>query len=352
MTEHNFSGIYTLLAILFIALNAFYVAAEFAFVKIRVTRLELLAKGGNRIAKFAFPMIHKQLDAYLSVCQLGITLTSLGLGWIGEPAFSKIVIKLMAFLDLSLSPSALHSISVTIAFLLISGLHIVLGELVPKSIAIRTAEKVTLLVAVPMKISYYFFFPLMWTLNGLSNQILKLMKIPLAHEGAHTHSEEELKLIVEDSYEEGKLGAEKKSLLDKAIDFSHKTVEAIMIPEKQVTCMTLDKSISQNLDQAKIATHTRFPLREKKDGKVIGFVHIKDVIWSLDHGEFINLFDLKRNILFFPPKTTLDFALRMFKKKKVHMAIVQNHGGPMLGILTLEDVIEELVGEIEDEFDQ
>lgn len=339
------------LAFIFVGLNAFFVAAEFALVKIRVTRLEILAKKGNPIARLARRMVER-LDPYLSATQLGITLASLGLGWIGEPVFAKFIRFYVESFGAYLSEATLHSVSFTIAFLFISGLHIVLGELVPKSIAIRTAEKVCLFVAVPLQVFYLIFFPFLWILNGSSNLILKIIRIPLVAGPARVHSEEEIKLIVEDSFEEGVISPPKKFLLDKAIDFSHKTVRDIMVEESRMVCFYLNESVHDNLARAKEHGYTRFPLRTKEKGAILGFVHMKDVIWSLEHGEIINLFDLRHPLIFFPPETRLDSVLREFQKKSVHMGIVRKNEKEVLGLVTLEDVIEELVGEIGDEFDE
>lgn len=343
-------GFHLFLALLFVALNAFFVASEFALVKIRVTRLEVLAKRGNRIAELAQHMVD-HLDPYLSATQLGITLASLGLGWVGEPAFSKLLFPFFQWLGVPVSLVTLHSLALTFAFLVISALHIILGELVPKSIAIQTAEKVCLLVAVPLQIFYVLFFPFLWSLNALSNAFLKLIRFRRVGGMGRAPTEEELKLIFEDSFEEGALDPRKKMLLEKGIDFSHKTVREIMVPRDQIVYLSLRDSVHDNLQRAKESGHTRFPLYEKKNGRILGYVHMKDVIWSLEHGDVINLFDLARPIIFFSPETKLDTALREFQRKKIHIGIVEEVPGKVLGLITLENVIEQLVGQIDDEFD-
>ncbi|MBI2338932.1 MAG: HlyC/CorC family transporter [Deltaproteobacteria bacterium] len=345
------TGWYAALALVFVALNAFFVAAEFAIVKIRATRLEILAQKGHPLARLSKKIVH-DLDAYLSATQLGITLASLGLGWIGEPAFSLIIGGLLNFFGAHLSEVTLRSASLMVAFLFISALHIVLGELVPKSIAIRTAEKVCLLVAVPLRVFYLVFFPFLWILNSLSNGILRMIRIQPIGGPARAHTEEELKLIVEDSLEEGTINVRKWLLLDNALEFSHKTVRSIMVPIERVVCFYLDESIGENLKRAKESGHTRFPLRESNKGKILGFVHMKDVIWQLEHGEIINLFDLARPLLFFGEDKTLEAALIEFQTRKVHIAMVEKRPGQVTGMVTLENVIEELVGDIEDEFDR
>jgi len=343
--------LYILVAFIFILANAFFVAAEFALVKIRHTRLETLVGKGNAMANLAHRMVSK-LDAYLSATQLGITLASLGLGWVGEPAFSKLITRLLHMFGAELSEKTLHSVSLTIAFLFISALHIILGELVPKSIAIRTAERVLMVVAFPLHVFYTIFYPFLWVLNGTANAVLKIMKMPPAHGPLRAHhTEEELKLIFEDTFEEGVIGSHKRILLDKAMDFSHKTIADIMIPASQMICFFVEDSIQENLFRAKESGHTRFPLFERKGGNLLGFVHIKDVIWSMENNKVINIFDVRRPLIFFKDKNRIDFAMIRFQREKRHVAIVKNNKEEIVGLVTMEDVIEELVGEIEDEFD-
>jgi len=346
----NQSG-YIFLAVLFLVLNGFFVAAEFALVKIRSTRLEVLVKKGNPLALLAQKMVDR-LDPYLSACQLGITLASLGLGWIGEPAFSVVIEKAFQTFHLSLHPDTLHSLAFTLAFVAISALHIVIGELVPKSIAIQTAEKVVLVVALPLQAFYKISFPFLWILNLLSNAVLRILRFQTVSESTEAPSEEEIKLIVEDSFEEGNLAPRKHILLDKALDFSHKKVSSIMIPKNQMVCFYLEDSFEKSLDQARESDHTRFPLLVRETEQVLGFVHMKDVIWVLEHGELINFFDLRRPLLYFNQDLPLDMALIEFQKQKIHIAIVRDSSQKILGLVTLEDVIEQLVGKIDDEFDQ
>lgn len=346
------SAVFMALAVVFVALNAFFVAAEFALVKIRHTRLEILAKKGNRIARLALTMSHN-LDPYLGATQLGITLASLGLGWVGEPAFARFFEAGFKQWSFSISEGTIHSLAFTMAFLLISALHIILGELVPKSLAIGAAEKVCLFLAVPLRFFYLFFFPFLWVLNNLSNLVLRVIGFPRNQGPGRAHSEEELKLIVNDSYEDGAIAAGKKVLLDKALDFSHKTVQDVMIPVSRMVRLNLTESVHDNLIRAKEAGHTRFPLQvSDAEMKILGFVHMKDIIWHLEHGDVINLFDLRRPIIFFRQKLRLDHALIEFQNKKTHMAIVLDDKDEVLGLVTLENIIEQLVGQIEDEFDR
>lgn len=337
-----------LLAFFFVGMNAFFVAAEFALVKIRATRLEILVRKGNAIARIAQGMVDR-LDPYLGATQLGITLASLGLGWVGEPAFAKLFFNILSRMNLDVAEQTIHSAAFTVAFVVISGMHIILGELVPKSIAIQTAEKICLLVAVPLRIFYLVFFPFLWILNGTSNLIIRLIRFKPIGGPARAHSEEEIKLIVEASYEQGAIGPRKRLLLDKAIDFSNKRLRDILVPRDKMICFDLKDSLHDNLARAKQARHTRFPLNDRE--RIIGYVHMKDVIWGLEHGDVINIFDLAHPILTFSDEMRLDQAFVEFQSKKTHIALVTG-GGKLLGMVTLEDVIEELVGEIEDEFER
>lgn len=354
MSHIEFSGsvyFHLILALLFVVLNAFFVAAEFALVKIRVTRLEILAKKGNPLARMVQGMVDK-LDPYLSATQLGITLASLGLGWVGEPAVATLFKQYLNYFGGHIPEPTLHSLSFIGAFAFISALHIVFGELVPKTMAIRTAETICFVVAIPMRIFYVTFFPFLWLLNGASNLILKPFRYRLAAGPGRAHSEEEIKLVVEDSFEEGVIGSRKRALLDKAIDFSHKAIRDLMIPADRMICFYLDESVHHNLERAKEWGHTRFPLRASQQGVILGFVHMKDVIWQLENQDIVNLFDLRRPVIFFPPETRCDNALREFQKKSIHMGIVSSEKNEILGLITLEDVIEQLVGAIQDEFDE
>jgi len=349
LSSHEISPWYLTIAFLLVLLNAFFVAAEFSMVKVRTTRLETQQESGSFLTRWAYSIV-QDLNTYLSATQLGVTLASLGLGWIGEPAFAAMIAPL--FHNSSLSPATIHGISFTVAFTVISVLHMVLGELVPKQMAIKTAEKVLLVAAVPLRFFYWIFFPFLWFLNLSTNAIVRLLGFELKP-GEETHTEDEIRLIVEDSYEEGSLSPRKASLLENIFEFTHRTARQVMVPRQDIVYLQLNKSSKENLTIAKDSGHTRFPLCEGDLDHVLGLINIKDIIWELeDSDNLINLFDLKRPILFVPESMTSDQLLREFQTKKIHMAIVINEFGTTAGLVSLEDVIEELVGEIQDEFDQ
>ncbi|MBL7684596.1 MAG: HlyC/CorC family transporter, partial [Deltaproteobacteria bacterium] len=349
-SELSLSPTFALFIALFcVLLNAFFVAAEFSMVKIRSTRLESLQGDGNFITRWAFHIV-QNLNDYLSATQLGVTLSSLGLGWVGEPAFAHLLEPL--FRSAHFSPDTMHFISFLIAFGVITALHLVIGELVPKQIAIQTAEKVLVFCAIPMRFFYIIFYPFLWGLIKFTNLLVRLMGFKATHSEI-AHSEDEIRLIVEDSYEEGSISPRKASLLENVFEFTHRTARHIMIPRRDINYLLLGNNNRSNLDLAKESGHTRFPLCDGDLDKVIGLINIKDVIWEFeDQDNLINLYDLKRPILFVPEGKPIDQLLREFQSKKIHMAIVVDEFGSTIGLVTLEDVIEEIVGEIQDEFDQ
>lgn len=335
-----------LLAIVLVALNGFFVAAEFAIVKVRPTQIEPHSRKGDVRGRVAQHMIH-HLDAYLSATQLGITLASLALGWIGEPAFAWIIRPVVERIP-GATESVLHSASLTVAFLTITVLHIVLGELAPKSLAIRKAERTTLWVSVPLYTFYKLTFPVIWVLNHTANGLLKLVGIEPVAEAQVTHSEDELRLLLSSEYA-GKLSSQKRELLDNVFELSHRVARQIMVPRADVTYLSLSHSLEENLKIARESEFTRFPLCTEHLDEVIGLVHIKDVFRAEPAPQ--SLEEVKREITFVPETLPLDALLRRMRQERLHMAAVVDEYGGISGIVTLEDVIEEIVGDITDEFD-
>jgi CBS domain containing-hemolysin-like protein len=334
------------LGILLVAFNGFFVAAEFALVKVRPTQLEPLVDAGNRRARLARHML-RHLDAYLSATQLGITLASLALGWIGEPAFAWIIHPLLTPF-VGNNPPLLHSVSVTMSFLVITILHIVLGEQAPKTIAIRKAESTSLLVAFPLYFFYKVTYPVIWLLNQASNRLLKLIGISPAAEGELVHDEEELRLLLSSS-KDSQLSTQKRELLDNIFELSHRMSRQIMLPRQDVIYLSTERPLAENLRLARRSGHTRFPLCEGDLDHVIGLIHIKDIF----HRErpLTALTEVAREIAFVPETLELDRLLKRMRTERFHLAAVIDEYGGVSGIVTLEDVIEEIVGSIQDEFD-
>ncbi len=335
------------LGIFLVFLNGFFVAAEFALVKVRPTQIQPQVEGGDRRAIVARHMI-RHLDAYLSSTQLGITLASLALGWIGEPAFVWILEPLILLIP-GASPTLVHSISLTMAFLTITILHIVLGELAPKSVAIRKPAPTALWVSLPLYMFYKVTYPAIWVLNAAANSILKIFHIQPVSEGELRHDEEELRLLLS-SEDASLLSQHKRQLLDNVFELSHRTARKIMVPRADVVYLDTAKPIDENLTIARKSGHTRFPLCEGDLDHVVGLIHIKDVFRA--EPKPTSLEDLRRDIAFVPETLRLDRLLRRMRHERVHMAAVLDEYGGVSGIVTLENVIEEIVGEIQDEFDR
>lgn len=333
------------LALFLVFLNGFFVAAEFALVKVRPTQLDphVAALRRGRIARHMV----RHLDAYLSATQLGITLASLALGWIGEPAFVWVVEPLVSLVP-GAGPALVHSVALTVAFLTITILHIVLGELAPKSIAIRKAEGTALWVALPLYAFYQVSYPAIWVLNHAANAILKAIGIEPVSEAELGPEEEELRLLLS-SRHASQLSEDKRVLLDNIFELSHRMARQIMVPRADVIYLDTTQPIEKNLAIARRSGHTRYPLSEGSLDRVVGLVHIKDLfrnarpLGSLD--------EVAREIAFVPETLTLDRLLNRMLAEKVHMAAVLDEYGGVSGIVTLENVIEEIVGQIQDEFD-
>ncbi|PKM77464.1 MAG: hypothetical protein CVU90_07335 [Firmicutes bacterium HGW-Firmicutes-15] len=335
------------LALILVLLNGMFVAAEFAYVKARPTRIYQLALEGDTKAKMAqFGLDH--LDAYLSVCQLGITLASLGLGWLGEATIVSLLLPLFKLLGIG-SLTLIHTIAVIISFGLITFLHVVFGELAPKSIAIQKAESVALAMAYPMRGFYSLFYPGVVLFNGTANRILKMIKIEPASEAEKTHTQEELQMLISQSYRGGHMGENEQKLLQNVFDFENLVARDVMVSRLDTVFLFKQQSLKQNLLIARESGHTRYPLCDETPDKVIGLIHIKDLLY-MEEGSSID--GILRNMMFIPEYFPLDKLLNEFQKEKQQMAVVVDEYGINVGIVTMEDVLEELVGDIQDEFDE
>ncbi|HEY3492987.1 MAG TPA: hemolysin family protein [Solirubrobacterales bacterium] len=333
-------------AVLLVFLNGFFVAAEFALVKVRPTQIEPHAATGSRRAGVAKHMV-RHLDAYLSATQLGITLASLALGWIGEPAFAWIIEPVVRPFTGD-NPALLHSAALTASFLVITILHIVLGELAPKSIAIRKSEGTALFVALPLFLFYKITYPAIWLLNHTANFLLKLVGIAPVSESEIAHDEEELRLLLGSS-DSSHLSLQKRELLDNIFELSHRVARQIMLPRQDVVYLSTTRPIAENLRLARRSGHTRFPLCEGDLDHVIGVIHIKDLFRR--ERPVTALQEVAREIAFVPETLELDRLLKRMRTERFHLAAVIDEYGGVSGVVTLEDVIEEIVGQISDEFD-
>jgi CBS domain containing-hemolysin-like protein len=338
-----------LLAFLFVLANGFFVAAEFAIVKVRSTQLTELVDQGSVRAKMARKLT-RHLDSYLSATQLGITLASLALGWIGEPAFHHLIQPLFARFG---AEQFARTASATAAFVIISILHIVLGELAPKSIAIQKPVGTSLWIAHLLHAFYVITYPAIWLLNGVSRRLLRLIGIEPAGEHAEAaHSPEELRLILAGSEKAGILSEENREIIEGVFQFSKRTARQIMVPRTDVIVLSTTRSIEENLEKIRTTRHTRYPLCEGSLDHTIGLIHVKDLLLAQLRGPGKPLAELKRDILFVPENSTVDSLLSQFIEHKTHMAVVLDEYGGASGIVSLENITEELFGQIQDEFDR
>jgi CBS domain containing-hemolysin-like protein len=333
--------------LLLVFLNGFFVAAEFAIVKIRITQLEPLVSAGVKRATVARHVV-THLDTYLSACQLGITLTSLALGWVGEPFVARLLEPMFLLTGIT-QPALNAAISFGVAFGIITFLHIVVGELAPKSLAIQRARKTTLAVAKPLHIFFVIFKPFISFLNASANFFLKLAGIGSATESELAHSEEELRILLSRGKTFSPTG---KNILLRAMELRNRTVREVMVPRIEIVFLSDEKSIEENMKTVLESQFTRYPLCRQDLDNIVGMIHIKDILTVRESGHGGGgLFPMAREIPFVPETLPLERVLNMFLSKRVLMAIAVDEHGGTAGLITLENVIEELVGEIRDEFD-
>ncbi|MBB6633978.1 hemolysin family protein [Cohnella thailandensis] len=335
-----------ILALVF--LNGFFVSIEFAMVKVRGTRIDTLVQEGNPRAKFA-SRLTGNLDAYLSACQLGITLASLGLGWIGEPAIARALDPV--FRGIGLSESLIHPLAFIIGFTLITILHIVLGELAPKTLAIRQAETVTLWASAPLIVFRKIMSPFIWLLNGMANRLLKLIGIEPASEDSSAHTEEEIRILMKESHKSGLIDKTELTLVDNIFDFAETNAREIMIPRTEMICLYANHPFEENRATVLREMHTRYPVCEKDKDNIIGFVHIRDLLKDADCS-VQDIRQLLRPLLTVPESMPISNLLKLMQKNKSQIAILIDEYGGTSGLVTLEDIMEEIVGEIQDEFDE
>lgn len=332
-----------------VVLNGFFVASEFAIVKVRGSQLEALEAEGEARATFA-RHVTVHLDAYLSATQLGITLSSLALGWVGEPFLAK-MFQPFFFMAGVTSDAIIRTSTFILAFSIITFLHIVLGELAPKSLAIRKSVVTTLWIARPLALFYVIFKPFIWFLNGAANLILKhVFRLEPVSEHELAHSEEELRVILAESERAEEVSSLGKEILINALDMRDRVVRDITTPRGKVVFLNTENSFEENLQHALDSRHTRFPLCEGHLDHAIGLVHIKDML-KLMREPKADLHSIKRDLLPVPEMMPLEKLLTFFLAKHAHLALVVDEYGGTTGIVTLDNVLEELVGDIQDEFD-
>ncbi|MCI0751557.1 MAG: hemolysin family protein [Flammeovirgaceae bacterium] len=335
------------LTLFLVFLNGFFVAAEFAIVKVRSSQIAL--EKGNLSKKTAQHIID-HLDGYLAATQLGITLASLGLGWVGEDVVSQLILNLMHGLGFEMSETVAHSISLPVAFMVLTIMHIVFGELAPKSLAIRYPTATSLKVAIPLQVFYLVFRPFIWLLNGMANLFLRALGIqPISEQ--EIHSEDELRLIIAESEEGGAIEPSERELIQNVFDFDDRVVRQVMVPRNKISSIKADTTIQEAMNIVLREGYSRYPIVEALSDEIIGVAHSKDIVSEFIQKTGKSLKEIMRPVHFIPETKPVDALLREFQKKKTQMAIVVSEFGGTIGLVTMEDLLEELVGEIQDEHD-
>ena len=338
-----------MIVVILLLLNAFFVAAEFSIVRIRPTRLTQLINAGQIGAKYTKEIV-KKLDAYLSACQVGITLTSVGLGWVGEPAMAAILSPVLSLFGIS--NKMLPTLSFAVGYALISTLHIVVGELVPKTIAIQATEKIAIVLSMPLTAFYKVTYPIIWLLNHTANGVVKLFGLkPYSSENEQAHTEEEIRLLVDESHKNGLINQTESMLVDNVFQFSDRIAREVMIPRTSTEVLFIEDSFEENYKKVSETKNTRYPVAEGEKDNIIGFVHIADFYSECLMKEKFDLKKITREILRVPETVELTSLLKLMQKKKILISTVVDEYGGVAGIINLEDMLEEIVGDIQDEFD-
>ncbi|MVZ62862.1 hemolysin family protein [Sphingobacterium humi] len=330
--------------------NGFFVAAEFAIVKVRASQIELQAKSGSKVAQIA-KNITEHLDGYLAATQLGITLASLALGWVGEAVMTQIVHQIFGWFNVELSGKLATNLGHVLAFSIITFLHIVFGELAPKSIAIQKPVATTMRIALPLQFFYYIFRPIIWCLNGFANFLLRLIGIQVsAHEASH--SSEELQYLLEKGKESGALNNSEHELIKNVFDFNERMVKNIMVPRTKIVAIEQSESAEEFIETVTEEGYSRIPIYDDNIDQIVGVVHTKDILPLLVKGKEVVLRNIMRKPYFIPESKKINDLMTEFQQKRIQIAFVLDEFGGTAGMVTLEDIVEELVGEIQDEYDE
>jgi len=347
-----------LAVIALVAANGFFVAAEFSLVSARRTRIEQLAQEGNKAA-IATRKAIEHLDSYIAATQLGITLASLALGWIGEPAIAHLFEPLLHLLPVSIAETAGHSIAIAISFALVTMMHIIFGELAPKSIALQRPEAIALFVARPTSLFLAIFRPIIAIMNNIGNWVVRLLGFEPASSHSSVHSPEELEMLVHSSKEAGLIEENEEQLLRRVFDFGDVQVREVMRPRTEVDAIAVDTPLRDLLQTIAASHHSRYPIYQGTVDTVIGVLHTKDLLDTIarqpnlltDESAQFDMTPILRKPLFIPQTSDVDMVLEQMQRTKTHIAVVIDEYGGMAGVATMEDIIEELVGEVQDEFD-
>ncbi|RZK43708.1 MAG: HlyC/CorC family transporter [Pedobacter sp.] len=339
------------LALFLVILNGFFVAAEFAIVKVRASQIEIKAKSGSRVGKMAKSIVHS-LDGYLAATQLGITLASLGLGWVGEDVMHTVFQNMFLSFSMQVSDAFIHTASTIVAFSVITIMHIVFGELAPKSIAIQRPVATTLFVAFPLQVFYVVFKPFIWSLNSLAGVILKPFGINTSGGHESIHSNEELQYLLDQGKESGALEDNEHELIKNVFDFNERVVKNIMVPRTKISGIELNTATDEVVKKIIGEGYSRMPVYDDIIDKIIGVVHAKDILPLLAGNVQWELAGIIRKPYFIPETKKINDLLSELQQKRIQIAIVIDEFGGTAGMVTLEDIVEEIVGEIQDEYDE
>jgi len=348
--ELTINYFYLFLTFFLVILNGFFVAAEFAMVRVRGSQIELKAKTGSRLAKTTRGILHN-LDGYLAATQLGITIASLALGWFGQSVVTAVMLHLFLSAGIAIKSVLILDICHFVAFAVITIFHITFGELAPKSIAIQRSARTVMAIAVPLRLFYVFFKPIIWCLNTFANFLLKLIGID-AVKGETHHTSEELQYLLDQGKETGALDSTEHELIQNVFDFNERVVKNIMVPRTKISGVEIDTSPDELLEILITEGYSRIPVYEETIDKIIGIVHAKDVLPLLVRKTPIELKDIIRKPYFIPETKKINDLMAELQQKRIQIAIVLDEFGGTAGMVTLEDIVEELVGEIQDEYDE
>lgn len=354
MEPFTYVDVFGLVAIILLVIaNGFFVAAEFSLVSVRRTRIAELVESGQTSA-LAVQKAIENPDRVIAATQLGITLASLGLGWVGEPALSHLLTPLVLLFPFNIQTEVSHSISAGIAFAVITFLHVVAGELAPKSVALQDPERTSLFVARPTLWVERIFKPAIWALNGSGNALLRLFGVQPASGHQLVHSVQELKMLVTASAEGGVVEADERKMLHAVFDFGDLIVRQVMIPRTEMIAVEADIPLPEIISLVSQSTYTKFPVYDDSLDQIIGIVHVKDLLEAVQQPDFQQLTARKylREPLFVPETISVNSLLRRFRDNRQHIAIIMDEYGGTAGLVTLEDLLEEIVGEVSDPFDR
>jgi CBS domain containing-hemolysin-like protein len=333
---------------LLILLTAFFVATEFAIIRLRSSRIDQLVLEGRKNA-LAVQRVTSNLDAYLSACQLGITITALGLGWLGEPTVEKMLVPLFERFDFFDDFS--HILSFLIAFISVTFLHVVVGELAPKTWAIQKAEFISFFTAKPIIFFHKLMYPFIWLLNGSANALVRLFGLKPATEHEEAHTEEEIQIILSESYQSGKINNTEYGYVSRIFAFDELLAKEIMVPRTDMICLYTNKSLKENMEIIRKEQYTRFPVALESKDNIVGMINTKQLFLEYETDRDLDFKKLVHPVLSVSEVTPVKMLLKRMQQERVHIAILVDEYGGTSGLITIEDILEEIVGEIRDEFD-